>query len=219
MEHRHPDQPTPLGPRLVGPSDLIRSVAFSPDGSRLAVTSDDKRVYLYDLRRPGPDRIAVISDDAPVTQAVFADGGQVLVVGARDLSTWNLNGGGRPTQIDRRPEMHVSTLSLAPSRVIVGTATHELLSIAVTTHGRIADPQAVRPLLATTDSTTTWQFPARTTTDDVILTGGDTTGAIYLQTLRVDDARAWICGTTPPLRPAQRQAYLPHTEIGADCSD
>ncbi len=215
----NPDRPTPLGPRLVGPSDLIRSVAFSPDGSRLAVTSDDKRVYLYDLRRPGPDPIAVISDDAPVTQAVFADGGQVLVVGARDLSTWNLNGGGRPTQIDRRPEMHVSTLSLAPSRVIVGTATHELLSIAVTTDGRIADPQAVRPLLATTDSTTTWQFPARTTTDDVILTGGDTTGAIYLQTLRVDDARAWICATTPPLRPAQRQAYLPHTEIGADCSD
>ena len=105
----NPDRPTPLGPRLVGPSDLIRSVAFSPDGSRLAVTSDDKRVYLYDLRRPGPDPIAVISDDAPVTQAVFADGGQVLVVGARDLSTWNLNGGGRPTQIDRRPEMHVST--------------------------------------------------------------------------------------------------------------
>ncbi|MCH5645248.1 MULTISPECIES: hypothetical protein [unclassified Gordonia (in: high G+C Gram-positive bacteria)] len=213
-----PNRPTPFGPVLRGPSDLIRGIAFSPQGDRLAVTSDDKRVYIYDVAAQRAEPIAIIDDVAPVTAAVFSDDGNVLVVASKDLSTWHLpRGEGPATPIDRRTDMHVSTLSLAPSRVIVGTSTHELMSFAISADGKLSDQQSVLPLLATTDSTTTWQFPPLTTADDMIVTGGDTTGAVYQQTMRVEDAQHWICNSTPPLTDGQQEAYLPHTEIKAGC--
>ncbi|MDL9936891.1 hypothetical protein QSJ18_09080 [Gordonia sp. ABSL1-1] len=215
-----PARPSTAIPVLTGPTDLIRSVSFSPDGNRLAVSSDDKRVYLYDLRLGIAEPIATVPSDAPVTQTVFADGGRVLVVASRDLTTWTVPvdlRGNAPQLVDRKPDLHASTLSLAPARVIVGTSTHELMSFAIGDDGDLTDLQRVRPLLPTTDTTTTWQFPLRMSSDATVLTGGDTTGALYSQTLSVDAARVWICSATPSLSTAQRDMFVPHSEIGDVC--
>ena len=213
-----PGSPRRVGAPLRGPTDLIRNVAFSSDGARLAVTSDDKRVYLYDLTSPGADPVDVITAEAPAAQAVFD--GDVLVVASRDLSTWRLPPAGtdaEPELIDREEDMFASTVSVAPNRLTVGTATHELISFALDDDGRLTDPQPVGTLLATTDTTTTWQLPARLPTDEHIISGGDTTGNVYLHTLDLDEARDWICASTAPVTDAQRDAYLPHIDARADC--
>ncbi|WP_439030195.1 nSTAND1 domain-containing NTPase [Gordonia terrae] len=215
-----PGAPRRLGLPLRGPSDLIRDVAFSPDGSRLAVTSDDKRVYLYDLTSGRDLPVSVVDDETPIAQAAFDDSGDVLVVAARDLSTWRLpprGTDGRPEQLDRHEDMFASTLSMAPSRLAVGTATHELISFALDDDGRLTDPLPVGTLLATTDTTTTWQVPDRLPSDEEIITGGDTTGNVYRHTLDLDDARRWICASTAPITDAQRAAYLPHVDTRANC--
>ncbi|UPW10004.1 hypothetical protein M1C59_03880 [Gordonia terrae] len=215
-----PGAPRRVGAPLRGPTDLIRNAAFSPDGTRLALTSDDKRVYLYDLTSPSPDPIDVITDDAPIGQAAFDDDGEVLVVASRDLSTWRLPPTGtnaEPELLDRREDMFASTVSMAPNRIAVGTATHELISFALGDDGRLGDRQPVGTLLATTDTTTTWQLPVRLPSDDEIIAGGDTTGNVYRHTLDLDVARDWICASTAPLTDAQRDAYLPHVDVRANC--
>ncbi|ETA05878.1 MULTISPECIES: WD40 repeat domain-containing protein [Gordonia] len=215
-----PTSPRRIGASLRGPADLIRSVAFSPDGSRVAVTSDDKRVYLYDLESGNPDPVTVISDDAPVTQAAFDDGGEVLVVAARDLSTWRLpatHTDGEPELIDRHEDMFANTLSMSPNRIAVGTSTHDLISFALADDGTLGDRQAVGTLLDSTDTTTTWQVPVRLPADDEIIAGGDTTGNVYVHTLDVPDAREWICGTSTPMTEEQRSTYLPRAYLRSDC--
>ena len=144
----------------------------------------------------------------------------MLVVASRDLSTWRLPPAGtdaEPELIDREEDMFASTVSVAPNRLTVGTATHELISFALDDDGRLTDPQPVGTLLATTDTTTTWQLPAQLPTDEDIISGGDTTGNVYLHTLDLDEARDWICASTAPVTDAQRDAYLPHIDARADC--
>lgn len=211
-----PRHPRPMGAPLTGPTDLIHGVAFSPDGTRLAVTSDDKHVYLYDLRSGTTSPSMIISDLSPVMQAIFTTDGETLVVGSGDVSTWDLRGG-HPRLIDRDADVHASTMSLAPGRIIVGTATHHLITYTLDS-GRLRNRQAIAPLIATTDTTTTWQLPQRTPTDDVVVTAGDTTGSIHEQTTDLTTARRWICDTTGELTPAQRSMYLPHTGIPRECT-
>lgn len=156
------------------------------------MTSDDKRVYLYDLESGNPDPVTVISADSPVTQAAFDDDGEVLVVAARDLSTWRLPATETkvdPELIDRHEDMFANTLSMSPNRIAVGTSTHELISFALADDGTLGDRQSVGTLLDSTDTTTTWQAPVRLPADDEIIAGGDTTGNVYVHTLDLPDAR------------------------------
>jgi eukaryotic-like serine/threonine-protein kinase len=44
-----PAHPSPLGPPLIGPTDVVRSVAFSPDGHTLATGSADQTVRLWNV--------------------------------------------------------------------------------------------------------------------------------------------------------------------------
>ncbi|MCD2145429.1 nSTAND1 domain-containing NTPase [Gordonia paraffinivorans] len=215
-----PAAPRRIGGPLRGPTDLVRSAAFSPDATRLAVSSDDKRVYLYDLAAGDTEPHAVITDDAPVAQVAFADDGEVLVLAARALSTWRLPASGavaEPEQITRHDDVFATTLAMSPSRVAVGTATHELISFALGDDGSLTDREQVDTLLDATDSTTTWQLPERIPSDDELVAGGDTTGNVYVHSLDLQDAREWVCASTSPMTDAQREAYLPHADLHGDC--
>ncbi|MFW0794080.1 hypothetical protein AAFP30_09730 [Gordonia sp. CPCC 205515] len=210
-----PRQPAPVGAPLTGPTDLIRGIMFSPDGTRLAVSSDDKRVYLYDLTTAGLPP-TVITVDAPAVKAIFSADGTKLIVAARDLTTWEITTA-TPRRLDRKPDIHAATLSLTPSGLAVGTATHRLITYTLTDSGELHDEQTISQLIVTTDTTTTWQLPQRLSTDAEIVTGGDTTGSIQRQTTDPAVAQRWICGTTAELTPAQREMYLPHTDIPPEC--
>lgn len=215
-----PAPPRRVGGPLRGPTDLVRSAAFSPDATRLAVSSDDKRVYLYDLAAGDTEPYAVITDDAPVAQVAFDDDGEVLVVAARALSTWRLPASGavaEPEQITRHDDVFATTLAMSPSRVAVGTATHELISFALGDDGSLTDREQVDTLLDATDSTTTWQLPERIPSDDELVAGGDTTGNVYRHSLDLQDAREWVCASTSPMTDAQREDYLPHADLHGDC--
>ncbi|AZG46090.1 NACHT and WD repeat domain-containing protein [Gordonia insulae] len=217
-----PRHPTPVGAPLTGPGDLIRSVVFSPDGRRLAVSSDDKRTYLYDIdgaasaASPSPPPSMIISDTTPAARALFSRDGHTLVLAARDLTTWDVRDH-RAELLYREPDLHASTLSLTPSRLVVGTSTHHLTTYTLTDDGRLADGQSIVPLIATTDSTTTWQLPDHMSTDDTIITAGDVTGSLHLQTTDIRTAQRWVCGSTAPLTDPQRTMFLPHTDIPDEC--
>ncbi|MEE3849783.1 hypothetical protein VZC37_05535 [Gordonia sp. LSe1-13] len=210
-----PRRPVPISAPLAGPSDLIRSVAFSPDGRRLAVTSDDKQTYLYDLDRDQTSPSAVISDTSPAARAVFSRDGETLIIAARDLTTWDVRDG-RTDLIEREPNIHAATLSLTPMRLVVGTTTHHLTTF-VFEDGRLGAQQSIVPLMSTTDTTTRWQFPDHMYSDDTIITAGDVTGSVHLQTTDLATASRWICDTTPRLSDSQRETYLPHTDIPDEC--
>ena len=210
-----PRQPRAVGAPLTGPEDLIRSVAFSPDGRRLAVTSDDKRTYVYDLDGDRRAPTAVVTDTSPAARAVFSRDGTALIIAARDLSTWDVGEGGAK-EIDRKPNIHAATLSLTPTRLVVGTATHHLTTF-VFDRGRLGAQQSIVPLITTTDTTTKWQFPDHMYSDDTIITAGDVTGSIHLQTTDLATANRWICDSTPHLTESQRELYLPHTDIADEC--
>ena len=184
------------------------------------MSSDDKRVYLYDLAAGDTEPYAVITDDAPVAQVAFDDDGEVLVVAARALSTWRLPASGavaEPEQITRHDDVFATTLAMSPSRVAVGTATHELISFALGDDGSLTDREQVDTLLDATDSTTTWQLPERIPSDDELVAGGDTTGNVYVHSLDLQDAREWVCASKSPMTDAQREAYLPHADLHGDC--
>ncbi|GAB88915.1 hypothetical protein GORHZ_046_00650 [Gordonia rhizosphera NBRC 16068] len=210
-----PRRPSRIGAPLAGPGDLVRSVAFSPDGSRLVVTSDDKRTYLYDLTA-GTEPSAVITDSSPATRAVFAPNGRTLIVAARDLTTWDVSGD-RAILVDRLANTHAVTLSLSLHRLVVGTATHHLTTYALDPSGHLGDEQAIVPLVTTTDTTTTWRLPPHMSDDATIMTGGDITGSIHLQTTDLATANRWICDTTPKLTASQRATYLPHADVPDEC--
>ncbi|MBY4573740.1 hypothetical protein ACN94_09090 [Gordonia paraffinivorans] len=143
---------------------------------------------------------AVITDDAPVAQVAFDHDGEVLVVAARALSTWRLPASGaaaEPEQITRHDDVFATTLAMSPSRVAVGTATHELISFALGDDGSLTDRKQVDTLLDATDSTTTWQLPERIPSDDELVAGGDTTGNVYVHSLDLQDAREWVWRARP----------------------
>jgi WD40 repeat protein len=61
--------------RITGPGDRVRSVAFSPDGTRIILASDDGTARIYDLAT-GELALPAIDTGVPVTSVAFAPSGQ-----------------------------------------------------------------------------------------------------------------------------------------------
>lgn len=205
--------PQAISGHLVGPEDLIRSIAFNTDGTMLAVSADDGNTYIYDLTAVRPTQptepFAVIEDSNPASQVAFTKD-DTIVLASRDLSAWRIDKAeGKATERARVSELYAATLSITPTRVVVGTSTHQLRTFTLGDKGW-RPAVAVVPLMPQADPVPAWQLAPSVTTDAAILTSGDSSGSMYRQVVDVHDARRWICATTPPLTKQQAAALLPH---------
>ena len=72
----------PTGLTLKGHTEIIRCVAFAPDGQTLASGSDDHTVKLWDLATGQPRATIPLNDG--VRSVAFAPGGQTLAIACGD---------------------------------------------------------------------------------------------------------------------------------------
>ncbi|GAB05709.1 putative WD-40 repeat protein [Gordonia amarae NBRC 15530] len=205
--------PQAISGHLVGPEDLIRSIAFNTDGTMLAVSADDGNTYIYDLTAVRPTQptepVVVIEDSNSASQVAFTKD-DTIVLASRDLSAWRIDkAAGKATERARLSELYAATLSITPTRVVVGTSTHQLRTFTLGDKGW-RPAAAVVPLMPQADPVPAWQLAPSVTSDAAILTSGDSSGSLYRQVIDVHDAKRWICATTPPLTKQQAADLLPH---------
>ena len=72
--------------------DIIRSVAFSPDGTTLAFGSNDTNIILWDVEKRQAIGQALTSHSAPVTSVAFSPDGKTLASGSEDktIILWDM---------------------------------------------------------------------------------------------------------------------------------
>jgi WD40 repeat protein len=69
---------------LLGHTDAIGSVAFSPDGRRVVTGSDDYTARVWDLAAPAPTPILLSGHQGPIRSAAFSPDGRQVVTGSQD---------------------------------------------------------------------------------------------------------------------------------------
>lgn len=210
-----PASPRKVGTPLTGPTDLIRSVSYSADGSRLAVGSDDGKVYAYRFG-DAQSSATVLSMKQPVSAAVFARDANYLVAGGDDLVVWKLDGV-EPTVVSRIDGVYADTIGRSGISLMVARGTREITDYRLDDDGRLTEGSAVSPVLGGSRTVSRWVLPTDLTEGPVYPVAGDGTGVVYLQSTDLDSARAWICRTTRPLTSAERDRYLGRLSADDGC--
>ncbi|MGB3304329.1 MAG: AAA family ATPase [Gordonia sp. (in: high G+C Gram-positive bacteria)] len=210
-----PAAPRAVGEPLAGPEDLIRSVAYSVDGKQLAVGADDGNAYVYRLNQSDGAPLVVPMGEQ-VTAVVFASDGRFLVVAARDLAVWNV-AGTEADQVSRVLDVHAVAIGRAGKHLLVGTETREITDFAIGSDGALGEGAVISPVLGGLRNVSRWVLPADAGPGPQYPTAGDGTGVVYLQTTDSGAAREWICATTGPLSPDERDRYLGRVDANDGC--
>ena len=113
---------TPLASRLTGPTNIVFSVAFSPDGKTLAAGSGDHKVWLWNLAdpaRPTPLGQPLTGPTEGVNAVAFSPDGKTLAAGSIDHKVWrwNLTDPARPTPLGQPltgPTEGVGSVAFSP---------------------------------------------------------------------------------------------------------
>src|SRR5262249_16207300 len=82
-EHRHLWTRINAKQTILGHTGMVWSVAFSPDGRRLVIGSQDSAAKVWDAER-GRELLALKGHTTPVRGVAFSPDGKRIVTGARD---------------------------------------------------------------------------------------------------------------------------------------
>ncbi len=108
------------GTRLPGNQGIVRSVAFSPDGSRIATGGDDGSTKLWD--RDGKPITTINSDQDGVYSVAFSPDGSRIATGGYDGSTKLWDRDGKPITSINSNQGIVNSVAFSPdgSRIATG---------------------------------------------------------------------------------------------------
>jgi WD40 repeat protein/serine/threonine protein kinase len=123
--------PAELAERVItlrGHSDLVRSIAFSPDGTRLGSASYDKSVKVWDIPT-GKELFTLVGHTEPVNSVAFSPDGKQLASAAWDraVKIWDATAG-REVRTIAAHEKLVRSVAYSPDGRLVasGSADHSI---------------------------------------------------------------------------------------------
>ncbi|MBW0010347.1 MAG: WD40 repeat domain-containing protein [Pseudonocardiales bacterium] len=194
---------TTLSTTLTGHTNMVQTVAFSPDGHTLVSGSLDHTVRLWNVTGPahstplGPPLTGHTNGIQTVT---FSPDGHTLATGSADhaVRLWNIP----PTLLTGHTNV-VQTVAFSPDGHTLasgGDRTVRLWNVTDPTHPTPLDP----PLTGHTDSVTAVAFSP----DGHTLASGSADQTVRLWGMNVDQAIHRICATTNTLTPATWDQYV-----------
>ena len=194
---------TTLSTTLTGHTNMVQTVAFSPDGHTLVSGSLDHTVRLWNVTDPahstplGPPLTGHTNGIQTVT---FSPDGHTLATGSADhaVRLWNIP----PTLLTGHTNV-VQTVAFSPDGHTLasgGDRTVRLWNVTDPTHPTPLDP----PLTGHTDSVTAVAFSP----DGHTLASGSADQTVRLWGMNVDQAIHRICATTNTLTPATWDQYV-----------
>jgi len=121
------DDSGPAQTVLRGHTDSIRSLAFSPDGKRLASGSADHKVRLWDIARPNDQPVILRGHEGTVGYLLFSYDGRQLITWGTDntVRVWDASNPQAAPTVFRAHEAAVRGIAFSPDARFLATGSDD----------------------------------------------------------------------------------------------